>query len=226
MFSDRLVALGLACGLLGAAGAACAQSVAPDDPARRSTADYSQDAQSAATPVFIDRGQIESLPQLIDSLIDAITRLSSFRKPATMPRVTRVSRAEIERTICSGPCMVKAWYLPGEGIFFDESLTPETNLIHRSILLHELVHFVQEVNGDAAALDPCHRWVQREQQAYELQAQYLALIGDDSGSMQRVSMQSTLVGSRTVCRGFDQPANASAPPRQIFMETRPPAPRQ
>ena len=147
MFSDGLAALGLVCGLLGAAGAACAQSASPDDSVPRSTVDYSQDAQRAATNIFIDRGDIESMPQQIDSLVDAITRLSSFRKPATMPHITRVSRAEIERTICNGPCMVKAWYVPDEGVFFDESLTPETNLIHRSILLHELVHFVQEVNG-------------------------------------------------------------------------------
>jgi len=217
MFSDGLVALGLACGLLGAAGAKCAQSDSPDDPVHIST-DYSQHAQSAATNVFFDRSDVESMPQLIDSLVDAITRLSSFRKPATMPHITRVSRAEIERSICSGPCMVKAWYVPDEGVFFDESLTPETNLIHRSILLHELVHFVQEANGEAEGLDPCHRWVQREQQAYELQARYLALIGDDSGLGQRVSTQSSLVASRTVCRGFDHPANASEQSPQIFTE--------
>jgi hypothetical protein len=170
---------------------------------------------------FVDRGNIESMPQLIDSLLDTITRLSSYQRPATPPQVTRVSRAEIERSICNGPCMVKAWYLPDEGLFFDESLTPESNLIHRSILLHELVHFVQEANRAGARLDACHRWVQREQQAYELQAQYLALIGDQSEFVQRVSLQSTLVAGRTVCRGFEHPANASAQARQVFTEPRP-----
>ena len=220
MYSYRLVAVAVACGLLGAARAACAQSSSPDD-TQAPTAGYGQSVHSAASRVVIDQGDIESMPQLVDSLLDAITQLSSFRKPATIPHVTRVSREEIERTICDGPCMVKAWYLPDEGVFFDETLRPETNLIHRSILLHELVHFVQEENGEAANLDPCRRWVQREQQAYELQAQYLAVIGDDSGFMQKVSAQSSLVGARTVCRGWNRPADAAEQPRQAFTGARP-----
>jgi hypothetical protein len=223
MFSDRWLSLGLACWLFSAAGASCAQSAASQDPAHRATADHHLNAQPVATNVFIDRGDIESMPHLIDSLLNAITQLSGFQKPDTLPWVTRVSHADIERTLCSGPCTVKAFYVPDEGLFFDESLTPERNLIHRSILFHELVHFVQEVNGEAARLDPCHRWVQREQQAYELQAQYLRRIGDQSDFVQRVSLQSSLVASRTVCRGFDHPANASAQPRQIFSDPRPAA---
>jgi hypothetical protein len=117
MLSDGLVAVAFACGLLGAAGAACAQSSAPDD-TQAPTAGYGQSVQSAATRVAIDRGDIDSMPRLVDSLLDAITRLSSFRKPATVPHITRVSREQIERTICDGPCMVKAWYLPGDGVFF------------------------------------------------------------------------------------------------------------
>jgi|SRR5215207_7720995 len=219
MFSDGLVAVAFAGGLLGAAGAACAQSFAPDD-TQSPAAGFGQNVHSAATRVVIDRGDIESMPQLVDSLLDAIIRLSSFRKPATVPHVTRVSREQIEHTICDGPCTVKAWYLTDEGVFFDETLRPEINLIHRSILLHELVHFVQEENGEAANLDPCRRWVQREQHAYELQAQYLAVIGDDSGFMQKVSAQSSLVGTRTVCRGWNHPADAAEQPRQALTGAR------
>jgi len=221
MFSDGLVALAVACGLLGVSSTACAQSLSADELDRGSQIERSENGLSAATHSLIDRADIQSMPQLVDSLIDAITRLSSFRKPSGLPPVTRVSRAEIERTICDGPCMVKAWYLPDGGVFFDDTLTPETNLIHRSILLHELVHFVQEFNGEAAGLDPCHRWVQREQQAYEVQARYLALIGDESGFMQKVSAQSALVASRTVCRGFNRPADAAERPRQAFSAARP-----
>jgi hypothetical protein len=224
MFSYRLVAVAFVCGLLGAASPLCAQSPSLEDPPTP-TAGYGGSTQSAVIRVAINRGDIESMPQLVESLLDAITQLSSFRKPATIPHVTRASREEIERTICDGPCMVKAWYRPDEGVFLDETLRPESNLIHRSILLHELVHFVQEENGEGANLDPCHRWVQREQQAYELQAQYLAVIGDDSGLMQKVSAQSALVGARTVCRGWDRPADAAEQPRQVFTGARS-APRQ
>jgi len=213
MFSHGLLLVGLALGLLGAAGPARAQSVSPDDGAHDpgATVGYGH----AATNDLIDRGDIQSIPQLVDSLLQTIIGLTNYRKPATAPHVTKISQAEIERTICSGPCAVKAWYLPEEGIFLDENLTPETNLIHRSILFHELVHFVQDVNGEAASLDACHRWLQREQQAYELQYHYLALLGDNSNFMHMVGNQSSLITSRTVCRGWDHPADADHP-RQVF----------
>src|SRR4029079_13209669 len=107
MFSYRLVAVAQACRLLGAATAACAEAPSPDD----------TQTPPAAYRRSIDRGDIESMPQLVESLLDAITKLSTFRKPDTIPHVNRATREEIERTICDGPCMVKAWYVPGEGIF-------------------------------------------------------------------------------------------------------------
>lgn len=217
MLSRGLLLFGLALGLLGAAGPAHAQSVSPDDGAHNpgATVSYGQGSHADATNDLIDRGDIESMPQLVDSLLQTIIGLTHYRKPGTAPRVTKVSRAQIEQTICNEPCAVKAWYLPEEGIFLDESLTPETNLIHRSILFHELVHWVQDVNGEAASLDPCHRWLQREQQAYELQYRYLALIGDNSNFMQMVGNQSWLITNRTVCRGWDHPADTDHP-RQVF----------
>jgi hypothetical protein len=217
MLSHGLRLFGLALGLLGAAGPAHAQSVSPDEGAHNpgATVGYGHESDAVTTNALIDRGDIESMPQLVDSLLQTIIGLTHYRKPGATLRVTKVSRAQIERTICNEPCAVKAWYLPEEGIFLDESLTPETNLIHRSILFHELVHWVQDVNGEAASLDPCHRWLQREQQAYELQYRYLALIGDNSNFMQMVGNQSSLITSRTVCRGWNHPAEADQP-RQVF----------
>jgi len=221
MFSVGLLLLGLAFGLLGAAGPLYAQSFSADNAARQSVG-YTQASHSAATDLLVDRSEIDSMPQLVDSLLEAITRLSSYSKPSTTPRVSKVSRAEIERTICQGPCAIKAWYLPQEGIFLDDSLTPETNLVHRSILFHELVHFVQEVNREAASMDDCHRWLHREREAYDLQNQYLARIGDHGSYMLMVSNQSWLTSNRHVCRAWEQPADAdSAHTRQVFKESGP-----
>src|SRR5690349_23258731 len=75
MFSDSLVVLGLACGLLGAAGSACAQSVSTDD------AQSPNPSVRSSTHAVIDRRDMESMPQLIESLLEAITQLSSFRRP-------------------------------------------------------------------------------------------------------------------------------------------------
>jgi hypothetical protein len=158
---------------------------------------------------LMDRNQIDSMPEMVSSLLDTITRMSDYQKPNVAPRVSKVSRAEIERTICSGPCPVKAWHLPETGIFIDDSLTPETNLVHRSILLHELVHFLQELNGEGAGMDECSRWLHREREAYWLQNQYLSLIGNGSSYHMMVANQSWIASNRTTCEGWRRAINTA-----------------
>lgn len=158
---------------------------------------------------MIDRNEIDAMPKLVDSLLDTIARLSNYRKPAIAPRVTKVSRAEIERTICSGPCPVRGWHLPEDGIFLDDSLMPETNLVHRSILLHELVHFLQEINGEGASMDECNRWLHREREAYWLQNQYLAIVGNASSYHQMVANESWIASSRNTCISWRRAVNTA-----------------
>jgi hypothetical protein len=155
--------------------------------------------ESARLYRLIDRSEIDSMPQLVDSLLSSITRMSDYPKPGTTPPVTKVSRAEIERTICSGPCPVKAWHMPGEGIFMDDRLSPETDLVHRSILLHELVHYLQEINGAGASMDECDRWLYREREAYRLQNQYLGLIGNSTSYHLMVANESWIASNRNTC---------------------------
>ena len=68
----------------------------------------------------------------------------------------------------------------GEGIILDESLHPETNMFDRSILLHELVHYIQDMSGYYGNADACNRWFHRELNAYEIQNRYLGAIGHPS----------------------------------------------
>ncbi len=158
---------------------------------------------------MIERSQIDSMSELVDSLLGTIARLSSYKKPDTMPRISKVSRAEIERTICSGPCAVKAWHLAEAGIFLDNSLTPETDLVHRSILLHELVHYLQEINGEGASMDECNRWLHREREAYRLQNQYLALVGNGSSYHQMVANESWITSNRNTCVAWRRAVNTA-----------------
>jgi predicted HD phosphohydrolase len=78
---------------------------------------------------------------------------------------------------CTSKCGVLATYQPGEGIFLDERLKPETNLFDRSVLLHELVHYVQELNHERGDAKPCERWYHREVEAYAIQKTFLMLVG-------------------------------------------------
>ena len=158
-----------------------------------------QAPQSARLYRLIDRREIDTMPDLVDSLLNTISGMSDYAKPSTTPLVTKVSRGEIERTICSGPCPVKAWHMPGEGIFMDDRLTPEIDLVHRSILLHELVHYLQEINGAGASMDECDRWLYREREAYRLQNQYLGLVGNSTSYHLMVANESWIASNRNTC---------------------------
>jgi hypothetical protein len=214
MFSNGLRVFAAGIWLVGASVLVDAQTITPGDGARGapkagmySTSVASSD--SSRMNRLMDRSQIDSMPELVDSLLDTIARMSNYRKPDFMPRVSKVSRAEIESTVCSGPCAVKAWHLPEAGIFIDDSLTPETDLVHRSILLHELVHFLQEVNGEGASMDQCSRWLHREREAYWLQNQYLALIGNSSSYHMMVANQSWIASNRTTCEVWRRAVNTA-----------------
>jgi hypothetical protein len=213
MFSNGLRIIAAAVGLVGISALVNADPNALGDGAavapRAGMYTTVESSESSRMYRLLDRSQVDSMPGLVDSLLDTIAKLSNYRKPDVTPRVSKVSRAEIERTICSGPCPVKAWHVPGEGIFLDDSLTPETDLVHRSILLHELVHFLQELNAEGASMDECDRWLHREREAYQLQNQYLALIGNSSSYHLMLANQSWIASNRNTCEAWRRRVNAA-----------------
>jgi hypothetical protein len=94
---------------------------------------------------------------------------------AQPPAITFVEQGEIARIVCGRPCPARAVYLPDRGVLLDASLDPENDAYARSILLHELVHHVQESAARFARLPECCRWAAREREAYAIQTRYLTL---------------------------------------------------
>jgi hypothetical protein len=126
-----------------------------------------------------DTGAMEDMVELTRHLLRTATRLSKYRMPAALPAVTRIPRPELERLACAegtAKCGVSALYEPARGVLIAEDLQPETNLFHRSILLHEVVHYLQEMGHEMSASAACERWYQREIEAYAIQKQYLQSI--------------------------------------------------
>ena len=68
------------------------------------------------------------------------------------------------------------WY-PGEGdvVYLDDSMDEEDNLLHTSIALHEIVHWVQ--NEEGHLLHDCASTRGAEREAYFIQRQFLELYG-------------------------------------------------
>ena len=121
-----------------------------------------------------------SLDELVRTLGRAIDLLSRYKVPKEPPHIYRVPRAEMENYVCGSNCNIQAYYKPGDGIFLVDTLQPEIDLMHRSILLHEMVHYFQDVVGAYGDRLTCDRWFQREIDAYNIQNRYLGVIGHPS----------------------------------------------
>ncbi len=100
-----------------------------------------------------------------------------------LPKVAFVLAEELSEKVCRGECLVRGWFPAGNVIYLDNSLRVLTSLEHRSILLHELVHYFQyasrmapEVPGEptASTVAACEAWLSREAEAYAIQYAWLA----------------------------------------------------
>jgi hypothetical protein len=115
---------------------------------------------------------MSALAQIVPQLIAIITGFGTLSAPATLPSVTFVQQGEIANDVCGRPCPAYAMFDPDKGILLDERLDSLNDLNARSILLHELVHFLQ---WSASGRTPrgCAEWLQRERDAYEIQFAWL-----------------------------------------------------
>ena len=137
------------------------------------------DAGSITSRHYLGNAGAEELSdaELMPALVTALDQLSKYHKLVASPEIIRVPHARIEVMVCDAKCGALATYRPGEGIYLDESLKPETSLFDRSILLHELVHYAQDMHGEHGDMRPCMRWYLREQEAYAIQKIFLGMTG-------------------------------------------------
>jgi hypothetical protein len=130
-------------------------------------------AAAEDVPVVQPPLQAADLNALAKTLLIDIEHLSRYWAAKTLPPITVVSQDEINRIVCKKPCPVRAAYMPDQGVLLVDTLDPVNEPLDRSILVHELVHFLQEINNRYTELTPCKRWFQREHEAYAVQNQYL-----------------------------------------------------
>ncbi len=85
----------------------------------------------------------EPLRQLVAELIVAASALSGYPAPSESPNVVLVAHELLEEKACGQPCRVYGWSPPGSTIYLDNRLDLHANLFARSILVHELTHYLQ-----------------------------------------------------------------------------------
>ncbi len=149
-----------------------------DSPSTGMYSNYADDSGAVTRKYLGNAGADElSEAELVPALVSALDQLSKYHRPVAVPEIIRVPHERIEAIVCNAKCAALAAYRPGEGIYLDETLKPETDLFARSILLHELVHYVQDMSGEHGDMRLCERWYRREQEAYAIQKVFLFMTG-------------------------------------------------
>jgi hypothetical protein len=110
---------------------------------------------------------------LIAVLLSWAASLSGYPYPDAPPPVEYRDRAFFIEHACAGAkdCPVAAWYDAGT-IYLDQSLADLEDPVVRSVVVHELVHYLQERSGQFPEKN-CESDLRREQQAYSVQRTYL-----------------------------------------------------
>jgi hypothetical protein len=116
------------------------------------------------------------LKALVVSLVAWINLHTGYEIPAQQPEVVFVPQVQLARMACTGPCPILAWTPrdPRNVIYLVEGLDLEANVCERAVLVHELVHRMQEHAGAFAELAPAARHHMREMEALSVQKTYLA----------------------------------------------------
>lgn len=121
--------------------------------------------------------------ELLNALLDALPGLSRYPRASEPPKVVYLPRAELRAKACNTPCPVLGYYAGGREIFLDHSLNPLISLFDRSILLHEMVHYLQAQQEEemrafegAGPRQRCRIWYEREHEAYAVQQVFLTLV--------------------------------------------------
>lgn len=107
----------------------------------------------------------------------AIT-LTGYQVPAQPPEVVTVPSSYLIQAACGGEqCKVLGWFPPGRRIYLDERLDPKDNLFASSVVVHEMVHYLQQEAGKFGDARSCENALAMEREAYAAQREFLLRYG-------------------------------------------------
>jgi hypothetical protein len=117
--------------------------------------------------------------ELFAILMSWAATLSGYPRPVTLPEVVVVPHSYLVAEACGGhECKVLGWYPPGQKIFLDDRLDPVNSLYASSIVVHEMVHYLQQQSGHYEEGPTCSSAIERERQAYAVQREFLVRSGE------------------------------------------------
>jgi len=112
--------------------------------------------------------------ELLAVLLSWASHLTSYSYPESPPDYRIEDHAFFVEHACGGreKCPVSAWYNNDGIIYLDSRLGDWQDPVVRSVIVHELVHYLQDLSGRYAS-DDCEDRLKREREAYSVQRTYL-----------------------------------------------------
>jgi hypothetical protein len=123
------------------------------------------------------------MTDLYAALLGWAIHLSGFPPPAIEPVVVPVPHAYFVEHACGGrECKVWGWYAGGRRLYIDERMDPQASTLAASVVVHEMVHYLQAVERGDDELAPgaafgrvptCQQALAWELQAYAVQREFI-----------------------------------------------------
>ena len=118
------------------------------------------------------------MDEILSIMLSWAVTLSGYPAPATPPVVQMVPHGFMVDHACRGKeCHVQGWFPGGRIIYLDDQLDPVKGLYDSSVLLHELVHYLQQESKSSGIHSSCDANVAAEREAYGAQREYLLRYG-------------------------------------------------
>ena len=125
------------------------------------------------------------MDDILAVLMSWAVTLSGYPTPAAMPHVEAVAHEYFVEHACGGrECKVLGWYARGHTLYVDRRLDYRDSLYASSIVVHEMVHYLQQLDVERrAAQSPgtatiCPSAIAMEREAYGVQREYLLRSGE------------------------------------------------
>jgi hypothetical protein len=115
---------------------------------------------------------------LVVQLMSWIVLAGGYEMPFTVPDVVPAPPTFFRERMCGGEvCNVVGLYASvdaPETVYVSDRFSLDgSDDLALSVLLHELVHYLQQKSGRWAFRHDCRAWVEQERQAYALQSRWL-----------------------------------------------------
>ena len=120
------------------------------------------------------------MSDLIIGLLAWAVAHTAYVPPPSTPDIEYQPQAALVAAVCpteGESCEPRAYYGDGSGtVVMRDSFRHARGLRVRAILVHELVHYLQDLSGRWPEMT-CLSWAERETEAYRMQAEYLVAQG-------------------------------------------------